>query len=308
MYLSLHKQNGAAIIVALFVVSLVTIAAIAMLERFSRNLRSTELIQLSTTSELYAAGSIAWAMEQLNDNWKKQKPNQIVDQTPITSPESTVDHAKISSTIIAADGYFNINNLKNPDYEENFIRLIQIVQPHISAETAKNITLAVQNWIVAGRTNLDEYYSKQNPAYREPHRPMASMSELRMVKGITPELYLALSPYLSALPEVTPMNVNNVSVPVLMSLSPTMTKASAENIIQIIKKTPFTDVANFQKLDIVKNNPIENSKISTLSHYFFIKTHVKVNEHETILYTLLHREIKNLKPLETVLWQSKGTL
>ncbi|HEX2549822.1 MAG TPA: type II secretion system minor pseudopilin GspK, partial [Gammaproteobacteria bacterium] len=306
MGLNLRKQSGAAIIVALFVVSLVTMSAIAMLERFSRSLRSTELTQAATTAELYAAGSISWAMEQLNENWRKQKPNQVVDRTPITSPENTIDLAKISSTITTADGNFNINNLKNPEYEENFTRLIQIVQPDISIDIAKNITLATQSWIVTGKANLDEYYGKQNPAYQEPHRPMASISELRMVKGVTPELYNALFPYLAALPEVTPININNASVPVLMSLSPTMTKAAADGIIERRKKSPFADTASFLQLDIVKNNPIDEKKISTLSHYFLVKTHVKVTEHDTILYTLLHREIKNAKPFETVLWQSKG--
>ncbi len=303
MYQNPHKQQGAAIIVALFVVSIVAISAVLMLERFSKDLRSTELIHTASNAELLAAGSVAWAMEQLNENWKKQKPGQIVDATPITSPENTMDNATISSTIEAADGNFNINNIANPEYEENFIRLIQIVQPEMTEEKAKNISTAVKNWIATGSGNLDEYYSKQNPPYREAHRAMTNISELRLVKGVTREIYMALFPYIFALPEITVMNVNNAPLPVLMSLSPSMTKASAETIR---KSTPFQDVAKFMELDVVKNNNISKEKIGIISNYFLVKTRVKVNDHETVLFTLIHREIKDKKPIETVLWQSKG--
>lgn len=308
MYQSLHKQRGAAIIVALFVVSIVAISAILMLERFSRDLRSTELISTANTAELLATGSVAWAMEQLNDNWEKQKPRKIIDATPIVSKEDRFDQAIITSTIYAADANFNVNNLTNQEYEEDFLRLIRIVRPDISQEKAKAIASAVKSWIAGGNSNFEEFYSKQQPPYRESHRIMASISELRLVKGMTPELYVALIPYISALPKETTLNVNNADIPLLMTLSPTMTKASAETIVNSRKKEPFSDVASFMKLDVVKSNNINQDKIGILSHYFLVKTHVKVNEHETVLFTLIHREIKNAKPTETVLWQSKGLL
>ena len=93
------SQRGAAIIVALFVTTLVAIAAIAMIDRLRMDLRRTELLLNDIQGNLYAQGSIQWAMEQLNNNWKQKKPNQIVDPTPIQSPINEVDHAIISSII-----------------------------------------------------------------------------------------------------------------------------------------------------------------------------------------------------------------
>lgn len=37
-------------------------------------------------------------------------------------------------------------------------------------------------------------YLKNNPPYRAPHQNMASVSELRLVNGISVKLYLALLP------------------------------------------------------------------------------------------------------------------
>jgi general secretion pathway protein K len=307
---SLSKQRGAAIIVALFVTSLVVVASVAMIMRLRIDLRNTELLMNATQGYYYAQGSIAWAMEQLNNNWKQKKPNQIVDRTPIKSPLSNVNHAEIISTIYDTQGRFNVNNLTNNKYIDNFSALITIVRPTIDPDTAHSIALAVVDWISSSAKNaeLDDYYFKLNPAYRAPHRLMMSVSELRLVKGITPELYAALAPNIMALPEVTKININNATIPVLMSLSKTLTPPSAKSIIAKRNQTPFPTTQAFLDLDILKNNPIPEEKITTISSYFLVKTNVKVAQQDILLYTLLQRIEKSSTPYEVVLWQSKGTL
>jgi general secretion pathway protein K len=306
----LYRQRGAAIIVALFVTSLVVIASVAMITRLRIDLRNTELLTNAIQGRFYAEGSIAWAMEQLNTNWSKKKPNQLVDATPIRSPVNKVNNATISSTIYDPQGRFNINNLSDSKLTDSFSTLITIVDPNIEMDTAHMITLAIIDWISATVKNndLDSYYLKLNPAYRAPHRPMVSISELRLVKGITPKLYAALAPYVIALPETTKININSASAPVLMCLSNTLTRSSANAIIAKRQQTPFATTQQFLALDILKNNPIPEDRITTISNYFLVKTSVKVDQQDILLYTLLQRIEKNSKPYEVMLWQSKGTL
>jgi general secretion pathway protein K len=305
----LSSQRGAAIIVALFVTTLVAVAAVAMIDRLRMDLRRTELLMNDIQGNLYAQGSIDWAMEQLNNNWKQKKANQLIDLTPIQSPINEVNNAAIYSIIYDPEGLFNLNNLANIDYQDNFQKLIQTVHPETNQDTAQNIILAIRDWISPGsNSGLDEYYSNQTPAYRAPHRPMVSISELRLVKGVSPELYAALSPFISALPEPTRININSAPAQVLISLNPTMSLASAKAIEQFRKTTPFPTTQSYLQFDIVKNNPVQENKISVTSSYFLVKTSVKVAKQETILYTMLHRILKNAEPLTLELWQSKGTL
>jgi general secretion pathway protein K len=306
----LSRQRGAAIIVALFVTSLVVIASVAMIMRLRIDLRHTELVINAIQGNDDAQGSIDWAMEQLNNNWKQKKPDHIVDQTPIQSPLDQVNHADIISTIYDAQGRFNINDLTNKQYIDDFSSLITFVQPTIDHDTAHAMTLAVIDWISSGvqNTELDNYYFKLNPAYRAPHRLMVSVSELRLVKGITPEIYKALLPYVIALPEITKININNAAIPVLMCLSKTLTPTSAKTIIAKRNQTPFPNTQSFLALDILKNNPVPEEKITTISSYFLVETNVKVGQQTIRLTTLLQRIEKNAVPREIVLWQSKGTL
>lgn len=307
---SLTKQRGAAIIIALFVVALVAIAAAIMIERLRTDIRRTELILNANKAYFYAQGSVLWAMDQLNNDWKQKQPNQIIDKTPIKSTTNKENGATISSTIYDAQGRFNINNLTEPSYLGQFTRLLQSIAPEFDGGKAQNIAFAIFDWITptANDPTINEYYLKSNPSYRAPHRPMASISELRLVRGMTPELYEKLLPLMIALPKNGPVNVNNAEAPVIMGLSQTMSLDAAKTIQNMREKTPFPTTETFLNLDIVKNNPIEANKITVTSNYFLVETNVKLGQQNLILYTMLERIAQGDQSKTLVLWQSKGTL
>lgn len=304
------KQQGTALIIALFITALVAITAISMMERLQIDVRRTTLILNANQAYFYADGSVNWAKEQLKDNWKKQKKNQIVDRMPIYSGKSTVQNAVISSSIEDLTGYLNINNLTTPTYQEMFERLLRIVSPKIEPKTAHDITLAVIDWISPTQRNLqlEDYYAKQKPPFRAPHRPMVSISELRLVKGMTKELFVALSPNISAITDLipTPININTATIPIIMSLSPTLTKDTAMAIVKRRQQKPFASIEELNQWEVIKNNPIPAGVFP--SPYFLVKTQVNIQDQNVILFTALKRTLKNDNPIIEVIWQSKGTL
>lgn len=295
---------------ALFVVALVAAAATIMVERFRTDTRRTELTLNANSAFLYAQGSVAWAIDLLNNDWTHQQPNTVIDKTPINSPVDHQNAAQIQSTIYDAQGYFNINNLTDPNYQINFMRLILIISPETPVTDAQNIATATMDWVSQGSRNaaLEEFYAKQNPPYRTAHRIMISSSELRLVKGMTPQLYAKLAPYIIALPNTTQVNVNNAGIPVLMSLSMTLNPQGAKSIATACQQNPFATISDFMNYDIVKNNPFESSKITVTSNYFLLQTNVKVGDQILTLYTILNRVTQGTQAKTVVLWQSKGTL
>ncbi len=310
---SLKKQRGAAIIVALFVVALVAAAAIAMIERLRTDIRRTELILNATTADFYAQGSVIWAIDQLNRDWDNAKNNAVIDFAPIKSPLDHQNGATIFSVIYDAQGFFNLNNLANSQYQGNFVRLMRTIAPEINEGDANTITQSVMDWVSPNVKNpaLDEYYRKLSPPYRSPHRPMGSISELRLVKGMTPQLFSKLMPYITVLPGNTTINVNSASAPILMSLSVTLTADAAKTLEATCKRAPFPTMEAFQAFDIVKNNPFETNKITIVSAYFLVKTIVTLGHEHIVLYTMLQRSLdstKGGKSKTIILWQSKGTL
>ena len=309
-HLNIRTQKGTAIIVALFVMSIAAAASVAMIVRMHIDIRRTELLLNSDRAYLYAEGSIDWAREQLLNNIKQQKPKGPVDRTPITSKIDDQDGFQIQSTIDDAQGFFNLNNLSSNDNLNDFVLLLKAVEPKLAPEEAKKIAIAIHDWVSpANKDNTtDVYYTTSNPPYSPLHYQMISVSELRLVKGMTAALYTKLLPYVTALPDSTLININGAATPVLMSLQPEMSVTAAKAIEQCRKQKPFTEASVLQSCDAIKNNQIDAKKITFISNYFLVKTSVKVGQQQTILYTLLKRTIEKSKPAITVLWQTKGTL
>lgn len=305
------RQRGTAIIVALFLTALVATAAIAMIERLQTDTRRTELLLNNLQANQYAQGSVAWALDQLMNDWKQQKQGKPIDLTPIRSSINEMNGATISSIIYDAQGKFNLNNLTDTQFQQAFSRLLHIIQPNIDPATAQDITMNIVNWITPGLNNsqLDQYYEKQTPSYRVPHRAMASVSELRMVKGITADIYMKLLPYVTALPEKTKFNINSVPIPVIMSFGPGITPEMAKSLYAFSHQTPITNLdALGTNFPAVKNSPIAQSNLTITSNYFMVLTTISQGNQHTKWFTLVVRILKNQSPIVIILWQSKGTL
>lgn len=115
---------------------------------------------------------------------------------------------------------------------------------------ADKLAQAIADWRDAddiprvGGAERDDYI--RAGAMRLPtNRPFASIEELRYVLGMTPELFEAARPYLSALGMLGRINVNSAPEPVLLSL-PGFTPAAAEAVIRA--RESGQPPANFNEL------------------------------------------------------------
>lgn len=311
-YTGLKRQQGVVLVVALFIVVLVATMAYIMVARLERDTRRTSLLLRNTQAELYAQGSVLWAQEELRANGEKQKakPNTLVDLIPIKSPVNEVNGYKIVSTIYDMQSRFNLNNIKNPETQADFKRLLQAVQPNITSQQAQDIALAVTDWILPAQAQTDnsKYYLDLSPPYRAPHELMVSASELLLVKGMTPALYRVLQPYIAALPKETVVNVQTAPAPVLATLSPTLTLTVGKTIEQMRMQNPILSPQMFASLDIVKNHAIPAEKVTTVSNYFLLETDVTIENQHVLLYTLFERTTNDNKVAVNILWQSKSVL
>lgn len=305
---SLNRQRGIVIVVALFIVALVAAMSITMMSRLARDTRRVELIVHDIQAELYAEGSVFWAKDTLRKNWISQKKNKLVDVLPIKSPVNDMNGYSISSTISDAQGRFNLNNLSKPEWQPQFVRLVTLVYPKMSPEAANGIARAILDWVTPGARDNEysRYYAELPVPYRAAHRLMVDPGELMLVKGVTPEMYAALKPYITALPEVTQINPMSAPAPVLALLSPTMNLETAQAIHDVISKDPPATLEAFLALDIIKNHHIKKESVTLTSGYFLVETEVGIEQQRILLYTLLRRISSTGKAAVSTLWQNRG--
>jgi general secretion pathway protein K len=147
-------------------------------------------------------------------------------------PATPVPGGTIAATMRDRNGCFNLNNLvdaggaPNPPWLDKFRRLLTALR------LDPNLADAVGAWLDSRPGNEDPYYLAQSVAYRAAKRQFIHVSELRLVKGVSGDVYAALAPHVCALPRGTRINVNTASVPVLMTLSGITTEQLAERVWQ----------------------------------------------------------------------------
>lgn len=323
------RATGSALIVALLIMTLVAIAATMMIMQQQTEIQRTSLVLNNDRMYLYGKAVENWAITVLdtdlqqaqsqNDAQSDELSKTAIDILPKSFNEITVDNAyKISGRIEDLQGKFNLNMVDDKKSQAAFSRLVMAVDPDLEKEQADAIASAVHDWVAKPKppqTNgtqqqptttqataeiattpansaINKFYTqKRHPPYRAAQAPMASASELRLVKGITPELYLRLLPFVTALPEKTAVNINTASSPVIASLGDGIDLQSAMSLVQNRGDQPFDSLDEFYNDDTIQNANIPKDSITMNSSYFLVTAEISTGSEKMVLHALIYRPL-----------------
>lgn len=241
------KQRGVALLVALLVVALATLLVAGLLDRGELAAARTRNQLRETQARAYAAGLENYAASVLRQDAAQGNGVDARDDVwAVPLPPTPVPGAIISAQMSDRNGRFNLDNL-DPAFDtagvwrEKFRRLL------IALALDPAIADHVAAWMNAdpAASADDGYYLNQSVPYRRARRAFAHASELRLVEGVSGDAYAKLAPYVTVLPPGTPININTADVPVLMTLSPNVTREMAQAIWQ-------QGGAHFQSVDDVR--------------------------------------------------------
>jgi general secretion pathway protein K len=300
---SVYRQRGIALVTAIFVVALATIAAVALFESSSIAVRRAANLQESETEWWYAVGIESWVKSILKQDAKLNDIDGLGDiwaQQGIVLP---VDNGVIRGSIVDLQGLFNLNNLGVQDPTQAKANLAQFQRlldnlPGLDASQYRGIGDAIRDWIDVDSERSgtfgaeDNEYLGMDPPYRAANRPMSSVSELLAVKGVTPELFTALKPYVSALPITTAMlNLNTAPEAVLMSLSANIDRAALQRFLETRKAKPaktYSDVSGTSPQSFLPADVKQNT-VDFKTSYFELQAEVFIGSGRLALYSVYSR-------------------
>jgi general secretion pathway protein K len=246
----IHAQRGVALLVALLVVALAAVLIASLLDRGELTAARTRNQLRSSQAEAYAQGLEAYAANVLQqDQTSGASIDTSDDIWAVPLPPTPVPGGEITATMSDLNGRFNLNNLL-PVADMGGVWTAKFRLLLRALKLDPNLAEAVQEWMKTDASD-DNFYLSQPVPYRSGKNIFLHVSELRLVKGVTGDVYAQLAPYVTALPPGTLINVNTASVPVLMTLSTTnpITQQTAQALWQ-------QGHANFQSLpDMTKLQP-----------------------------------------------------
>ncbi len=293
----MRRQRGVALITAMLVVALAAITGAAMLSQMNIALHRSGNIWQSEQAWWYAVGVEQWLGQILREDAQRSDIDTLQEGWAQAVDYLPLDGGALQGQVVDLQGRFNLNTLGNGDAEaamEHFERLIQrVVDTEVMA--ARTIAAATRDWIDADINPTvpngaeDNHYLGLSPAYRTGNTAMVSPSELRLVRGVTPELYAALAPYISALPSATPINVNTAPAPILGTLAPDLPPDTGAALVEERADQPWETVQAFLQEDAIAGREIDANRLSVATGYFLATGRISVGRARLDFYSVLER-------------------
>ncbi|GAB1260894.1 type II secretion system minor pseudopilin GspK [Aurantivibrio plasticivorans] len=309
-----QHQRGTALILAMMIVVVVTLLGVQFEERFTLSIAKAENRWHGLQAQNYLLATETLAAHFLEDDANNSDNDHLgeVWATEVTLP---TDDGMMEVKLEDAQGRFNLNSLaanwtvpgNNPNpplhlqfspAQRRFIRLLQIFEDEqLTQQEAIEITEAVIDWVDDDGENLKGfggaeslYYNNLSPPYTPANQLFFSVSELQMVKGITPALYQKLEPLVAVLPDTSAsLNVNTALPEVLRSINDQslLTPLSEQDVATIVEERTlqaFEDVADFSNNAAIKNAipNLDTSDFGVSTNFFLM--HAKTSVGEQIRY------------------------
>ena len=304
----LSAQRGVALVTALLVVSVVTVAAVAMATRQHIDVRRTGNLIHGEQAYDYALAAESWARVVLRRDAEDSDYDSLAEDWATALPPIAVEGGLVDGAVEDLQGRFNLNNLANTQNQGEgegagadqgadfayYKRLLDI----LGLEAALADTLV--DWIDAD-INVrfpngaeDEYYLLLERPYRTANRSLVSVSELRLVKGYDQHAIELLLPHVTALPAETSINVNTATPLVLQALNTELSESDVSALIADRGEKGYENINDFLSHNALAGLELDTD-VDVNSDYFRVLTDVVIGQSRAQLESLLERESKTTR-------------
>lgn len=224
---SRREREGMALLTVLLLVAVMAALSVVMLDDIRFSVRRATNASAMDQAQWYGLGAETLALKQIR---------RLVDQDPVRTPmqpewngrafDFPVDEGgAIRLTVRDGQACFNLNSVvsgqgealaRDDDGVRQFLALSRALG--VAEARARAMADSLVDWIDTNNRAEplgaeDGAYAGLSAPYRTGGTLLAEVSELRAVRGVSPEDYARLRPHLCALPVtgLTPVNVNTLT-------------------------------------------------------------------------------------------------
>jgi general secretion pathway protein K len=275
-------QRGAALLMAMIIVTLVATLAASMIWQQWRAVQVEAAERARTQSAWILSGALDWARLILREDARSGRPTALTEpwavplaearlSTFLAADKTTTDDgpdAFLSGRISDAQGRYNLTNLVqggkiDADELAALVRLCEAVG--IAGDVAPRIA----NGLLQASTA-----AAGGAAPLLPH----SVDQLAWF-GIDPAALHALQPFVVLLPRATPVNIDTAPREVLAAVIKGLDLASAERVLQVRQRAPFQNLGQLEALlpglpPLAQNKPA----LTVTSSFFEVRGRLRLDD------------------------------
>lgn len=283
-----RHERGVALIIAMLILALAAGIAGTMLWQRSLAVHRAALLGAQEQAYEFDLGAEAWVEQILKRDLGK--PDTLGSDWAKRLPPLPVQGGALLGHVEDLEGRFNLNNLIDSNGKTDPIAFAAFRHLLSVLGINPNLADAVADWEDpdnTARPNGAEtnYYSGLDPPYAAANAPFVSTTSLLLVKGVTPEIYERLAPYVTALPFPTPVNVNTAPPPVLAAIVPDMNLGDAQRLANLRGTNGFDSIAQFKSL--AQRNV--QYPLTTTSQFFLLHVTSVIGSTQLSMYSVIYR-------------------
>lgn len=352
----MKNQRGIALLVAVLIVSLVVTISTVINTYLSIDLELVRFMIISDELEGYSGKIEAdlkndWIKDGIGIIKKIDQGKYFVDGV-FTYEEKNIDNKEISGEVIDQSGLFNLNYLYDPSICDDGSQppTARDQKLYIMRSTYKNLIEAAlikteenldseklventQKWLCPGNNAaIDQVYLNKNPPYVHAGQPFVSITELKLVDGITEKLWEEMKNNITAWPVSSNSEISFNPATIRPQILAAMSGRNVDDAIfanrsyitvnqennhinydveinLILESSNYIELQkteedrnNFQKM--VKNTIFKDTKhLFKMGYKVLVVSKTKKTSNLLALYTMLSIKAKD----SIVLWRSRGS-
>jgi general secretion pathway protein K len=303
-----RRQRGAALLLAMIIVTLVATLAVSMVWQQWRAVQVETAERSRAQSAWILSGALDWAglilkedarpsagqVDHLGEPWAVPLAEARLSTFLASDKDNNADddgpEAFLSGSITDAQSRFNLRNLVDAKFE---ISKDDLAALRRLCENV-NVAVVVADLLAEGLKNAYTPAGATNAVADPPLQPRR-LSQLAWL-GVDAQALARLEPYVVLLPTETPINVNTASREVIASVIPGLNIGDAERLVQYRQRTPFR-----KQQDLLAQLPGASAdkigKVDIATRYFEVRGRLRLNDRVLEQRSLVERNQRTITVL-----------
>lgn len=296
------RQQGVALIMVLLAMALVVMLATGMTQQQSVRVFRAGHYLAQQQGLSVALGAEAFARQILVRDYEADKEdNVMVDSLDeFWAANAAIlpldDNGVAEVQIDDLGGRINLNDLVSSNGQVDPLTRDRLTRLLVALDISGLSVDTLIDWIDPDDQTIsafgaeDGQYLMAEPAFRAANQPFVSVSELRLLEGMTEEIYRQLRPHVATLPvSGLGINVNTASAPVLRSLHEELTLAQAESILEKRKEERFENIQDFLALPEFSGLGLKASGLGLQTRFFEVVSRITYDDRVANLVSTVFR-------------------
>ncbi|HSC56732.1 MAG TPA: type II secretion system minor pseudopilin GspK [Nitrospira sp.] len=250
-------ERGVALLLALLVLALLVALILEFDSDARREYRDAAAFRDNFKATVLTRAAVQAARAVLQQDLLKDKQTGQFFDAPTDLWAFPIEKYAIGDGLMTAQiederGKLNLNDLANVDPNARKGKILRVKRLFHLLQINPDLVDAIVDWVdvddipeAAGAESV--YYQSLRPAYRAANGPLQTVREIRLIKGMTPEIIDKLLQYVTVFPQdgESRVNINTADFMVLQALDPRITQSMAGEIIQ---SRPFKTIQDLDRV------------------------------------------------------------